>query len=384
MNSPQGTLTVPAASQAAKIPFLDLKAQLATIEAEIRAALDEVLSNTAFILGPAVARFEGAFAQYCHAEHCIGVNSGTSALHLAMQALEIGPGDDVIVPAMSFIATAWPVLYLGARPVFVDIDPQRYTLDPRRLEAAITKHTKAIVPVHLYGQCAEMDPILAIAAARNIPVIEDAAQAHGAIYRGRRAGSLGRIACFSFYPGKNLGAYGEGGAVVTNDAALAERVRMLRDHGQSKRYVHQYLGYNYRMDGFQGAVLGVKLRHLDAWNAGRRRVAARYDELLRHTAVTPPTPCPDGEHVYHIYAIRHAQRDVLNKHLQDAGVNTNMHYPIPIHLQEPFRQFGFNAGDLPVTEEVARTELSLPMYAELSEQQVQRVADAVRHFHAPR
>jgi dTDP-4-amino-4,6-dideoxygalactose transaminase len=380
MKSSQGTLSTPAAAQATKIPFLDLKAQLKTIEAEIRTGLDEVLSNTAFVLGPAVARFEGAFAQYCQAQHCVGLNSGTSALHLAMQALGVGPGDEVIVPAMSFIATAWPILYLGARPVFVDVDPRRYTLDPARLEGAITKQTKAIVPVHLYGQCADMDPILTIANARKIPVIEDAAQSHGATYHGRRAGCMGRIACFSFYPGKNLGAYGEGGAVVTNDAALAERIRMLRDHGQSKRYVHQYLGYNYRMDGFQGAVLDVKLRHLDAWNAGRRRVAAQYDELLRPTAVTPPAPCPDGEHVYHIYAVRHAQRDELNKHLQDAGVGTNMHYPIPIHLQEPFREFGYHAGDLPVTEEVASTELSLPMFAELTDPQVRRVAEAVRSF----
>ena len=259
----------------------------------------------------------------------------------------------------------------------MEIDPQRYTLDPARLERAITKRTKAIVPVHLYGQCADMDPILKIAAAHNIPVIEDAAQAHGSKYRGRAAGSMGRLACFSFYPGKNLGAYGEGGAVVTNDAALAEHIRMLRDHGQTTRYVHAHLGYNYRMDGFQGAVLGVKLRHLDAWNAGRRRVAARYDQLLAGSGVTTPTPCPDGEHIYHIYMVRHPKRDELAARLKTAGIGTNMHYPIPIHLQEPFKKFGYSAGDLPITEDVARTCLSPPMYAELTDEQINRVVAAV-------
>lgn len=363
---------------AAPVPFLDLKLQFTAIEREIRTALDEVLANTAFVLGPAVARFEGAFAEFCQVQHCVGLNSGTSALHLAMQALEIGPGDEVILPSMSFIATAWPILYLGARPVFVDIDPQRYTLDPQRLERAITKHTKAIVPVHLYGQCADMDPILDVARTHGIPVIEDAAQAHGAVYKGRRAGSLGRLAAFSFYPGKNLGAYGEGGAVVTNDAALAERIRVLRDHGQTTRYVHQYVGYNYRMDGFQGAVLGVKLRHIDAWNAARRRAAARYDQLLAGSAVQTPTPCPDGEHIYHIYMVRHPQRDALREHLNEAGIGTNMHYPIPIHLQAPFKPFGYAVGALPVSEAVGQTCLSLPMFAELTEEQSRRVAAAVR------
>ena len=371
-------MTTQAAPKVTSVPFLDLKAQFATIEGEIRAALDDVLANTAFALGPAVKRFETAFAEYCHTQHCVALNSGTSALHLAMACLEIGPGDEVIMPSMSFIATAWPVLYVGARPVFVDVDPRRCTLDPDRFEAAITERTKAVIPVHLYGQCADMDPILRIAASHGVAVVEDAAQAHGATYKGSRAGSMGKLACFSFYPGKNLGAYGEGGALVTNDAALAERARMLRDHGQKAKFVHDYVGYNYRMDGFQGAVRGVKLNHIDAWNTGRRRAAARYDELLANVPVTIPAPCPDGEHVYHVYALRHPERDTLRAKLQEAGIGTNMHYPIPIHLQRPFEKFGCKEGDLPVTEEIARTELSLPMYAELTDPLIERVVEVIR------
>ena len=359
------------------VPFLDLKAQYATIAGEIRAALDEVLANTAFVLGPAVQRFEKAFAEYCGVEHCVALNSGTSALHVALLCLDIGPGDEVIVPAMSFVATAWPVLYVGARPVFVDVDPRRYTLDPNQLARAITKKTKAIIPVHLYGQCADMDPILAIAAERGVPVIEDAAQAHGATYKGRRAGALGRLACFSFYPGKNLGAYGEGGALVTHDAELADRERQLRDHGQKTRYVHERLGFNYRMDGFQGAVLGVKLKYLDRWNAARRRVAAEYDRKLSNAAVISPPPCPDGEHIYHIYALRCEKRDELKANLQECGIGTNLHYPTPIHLQKPFEPFGYRAGSMPVSEEIGATELSLPMYAELTAEQIERVTAAV-------
>ncbi len=360
------------------VPFLDLKAQYATIAGEIRTALDDVLANTAFVLGPAVQRFEKAFAAYCGVEHCVALNSGTSALHVALLCLGIGPGDEVIVPAMTFVATAWPVLYVGARPVFVDVEPHRYTLDHGQLARAITEKTKAIIAVHLYGQCADMDPILAIAAEHRVPVIEDAAQAHGAIYKGRKAGSLGRLACFSFYPGKNLGAYGEGGALVTDDAGLADLARQFRDHGQKTRYVHERLGFNFRMDGFQGAVLGVKLNYLDRWNAGRRRVAAEYDCKLAGAAVVTPPPCADGEHVYHIYALRSRRRDELKANLQECGIGTNMHYPGAIHLQKPFEPFGYRAGSLPVSEEIAATELSLPMYAELTPEQVDRVAAAVR------
>ena len=360
------------------VPFLDLKAQYAAIAGEIRVALDDVLQNTAFVLGPAVQKFEAAFAEYCGAGQCVGLNSGTSALHVALLCLDIGPGDEVIVPAMSFIATAWPVLYVGAKPVFVDVDPRRYTLDPTRLAAAITKKTKAIIPVHLYGQCADMDPILALAGQHKIPVIEDAAQSHGATYKGRRAGSMGQMACFSFYPGKNLGAYGEGGALVTNEAALADIARQVRDHGQKTRYVHERLGFNYRMDGFQGAVLGVKLQHLHRWNAGRRQAAARYDQLLAGSGAKLPAPCPDGDHVYHIYALRCEKRDDVQNQLKQMNIGTNLHYPIPIHLQRPFAACGHKPGDFPVAEELGRTELSLPMYAELTEAQIQRVAQAVR------
>ena len=360
------------------VPFLDLKAQYTGIAGEIRAALDDVLANTAFVLGPAVQKFETAFAKYCGVQHCVALNSGTSALHVALLALNVGPCDEVIVPAMSFIATAWPILYVGATPVFVDVDPRRHTLDPSRLAGAITKRTKAIIPVHLYGQCADMQPILDLAARHGVPVIEDAAQAHGATYQGRPAGSLGQIACFSFYPGKNLGAYGEGGALVTNDAAMADAARQIRDHGQKTRYVHHRLGFNYRMDGFQGAVLGVKLPHLNGWNAARRRVAQRYDELLAGSGVTTPTPCPDGDHVYHIYAIRSPKRDELKDILQECGVGTNQHYPIPIHLQKPFEAAGRGPGSFPVSEEIGRTELSLPMYAELTDAQIEHVARTVR------
>lgn len=360
------------------VPFLDLQAQFRTIEREIRTALDEVLASSSYILGPAVTDFERRFAEVCGVSHCVALNSGTSALHVAMLCLGIGPGDEVIVPSMTFVATVWPVSYLGAKPVFVDVDPQRYTLDPARLEAAITPRTRAIVPVHLYGQCADMDPILQIAQRHGIAVIEDAAQAHGASYRGRPAGSMSAIACFSFYPGKNLGAYGEGGAIVTDRQDLADRARMLRDHGQKQRYVHEIVGYNYRMDGLQGAVLGVKLRHLEEWTAGRNRVAARYHEWLAGSGVIRPAPCPDGRHAYHLYVIRHPRRDALRARLQKAGIQTGLHYPIPVHLQEPYRPLGYREGSLPVSEEIARTCLSLPMYPELSEEQVRRVVEAIR------
>jgi dTDP-4-amino-4,6-dideoxygalactose transaminase len=359
------------------VPFLDLKAQYRTIRADVTAALEQVMQQTAFVLGPAVKQFETSFAAYCGATQCVAVSSGTAALHVAMAALGIGPGDEVIVPAMTFVATAWPVLYLGATPVFVDVDPRRYTLDPAKLAAAITRKTKAIVPVHLYGQCANLGPILELAAAHDIPVLEDAAQAHGATYQGQRAGSWGRMGCFSFYPGKNLGAYGEGGAVVTSDPELAQRIRMLRDHGAQTKYQHETLGYNYRMEGFQGAVLSVKLRHLDAWNAARRKAAAQYDTLLREFVQTP-APCPDGEHVYHVYAVCTPQRDTLRTQLEAAGIGVNMHYPIPVHLLKPFAKFGYTAGSFPVAEQLAKTELSLPMFPEISTEQIETVAAAVR------
>ncbi len=360
-----------------KVPIIDLKAQLASMEGEIRAAIDSVLDDVGFSNGPATRRFEEDFAAYCGVEECVAVGSGTSALHLAMCSVGVGPGDEVISVSMSFVATAWPILYLGGRAVFVDIDPRSYTLDPERLEAAISPKTKAIVLVHLYGQCADMDPILAIANDRGIPVIEDCAHTPGAEYKGRRAGSMGTIGCFSFYPTKNLGAYGEAGAVTTNDDALAARARMLRDHGQTERYVHDRVGYNYRMDGIQGAILSAKLKHLDAWNDRRRALAAAYDERLGNCRVITPREVTPGKHIYHLYVIRDDDRSALAASLGRRGVATGLHYPIPIHLQGPFRGMGFDEGNLLVTEELARTCLSLPIYPELRDDQLEQVIEAI-------
>jgi dTDP-4-amino-4,6-dideoxygalactose transaminase len=359
------------------VPILDLKAQVELLRKEIHQALDCVLTNTAFANGPAVAQFEKEFAMYCRTADCIGVNTGTSALHVAAQCLDVGSGDEVITVSMSFIATGWPILYLGATPVFVDIDPARYTMDPKQIEAAITSRTKAIIVVHLYGQCADMDPILEIAASRGVPVIEDCAQAHGAEYKGRRAGSMGIMGCFSFYPSKNLSALGEGGAVTTNNPELAARARRLRDHAQTERYVHEEIGYNYRMDDFQGAVLSVKLKYLDSWTEARQASAATYDRLLAGTSVFLPKSCSSVRHVRHLYVIRDRDRDELQTRLQEHNVATGLHYPIPIHLQSPFRVFGYEEGDLPVTEEHARSCLSLPLYPGISEAQIERVVEAI-------
>lgn len=362
------------------VPFLDLKPQIAAVRGEIREAIDRVVDGAEFILGPAVERFETEFAAYCGVSECVALNSGTSALHLAMQCVGVGPGDEVIVPSMSFIATAWPVLYLGAKPVFVDIDPARYTLSPGGLEAAVSPRTRAIVPVHLYGQCAEMTPILEFAAARGIPVIEDCAQAVGAEDRGRRAGTMGSVGCFSFYPSKNLGGFGEGGALITSDPEIAGRARRLRDHAQRERYQHEELGYNYRMDGIQGAVLSVMLRHLDAWTERRRAVAAEYDRLLAQTSITPPAACPDGRHVYHLYVVRSNERDALRAALAERGIGTSLHYPVPIHLQPPFQLWGRGEGSLPVTEQLAKSCLSLPVYPALTGAQARLVGEALQSF----
>ncbi len=364
------------------VRFFDLKHQLANIRGEIQAALDEVLEDGGFTNGAAVARFEEQFAPYCGVPHCVAVNSGTSALHLALQCLDIGPGDEVVTVSLSFIATAWPILYAGATPVLVDVDPERFTMDPLKLERAITPRTRAIVVVHLYGQPADMDSILSVARRHRVPVIEDCAQAHGAEHRGRRAGSMGLIGCYSFYPSKNLGAYGEAGAVTTHDPDLAARCRRLRDHAQQERYLHTEIGYNYRLNSFQGAILSVKLRHLDDWTERRLRLAAEYDRLLAGAPVTRPAPCPDGRHVYHLYVVRHPRRDALRAALREAGIETAVHYPLPIHLQPVFRRCGFKEGDLPVTEEVTRTCLSLPLYPEMPLDHVQRVADAIRRSDA--
>lgn len=362
------------------VPFLDLQAQYRSIEAEIQTAIGGVLSKSAYVLGPAVAEFETDFAAYCAAQHCIGVNNGTNALLLAIRALGIGSGDEVITAANTFIATAAAIAHAGAKPVLVDVEPHGRNLDPNRLEAAITPKTKLIVPVHLYGRCADMEPILQIAERRHIPVLEDAAQAHGSTYRGRKAGSIGRMAAFSFYPGKNLGAYGEGGAVTTDDPDLARAVRMLRDHGSEKKYYHEMLGYNARLEGLQGAVLGVKLRHLDKWNAARNRAARSYHAQLAGTPVRLPEINPDYFHVFHLFVIETERRDELQQFLSGKQISTLMHYPVPVHLQKPFASLGYGPGTFPVTERLCREILSLPMYPELTDDQISIVAAAIREF----
>jgi dTDP-4-amino-4,6-dideoxygalactose transaminase len=358
------------------IPLVDLKTQYHSIKTEIVAAIDDVLESSAFILGKHVAAFEENFAAYCQARYAVGVNSGTSALHLAMLAAGVGPGDEVITVPFTFVATVAAIGYTGARPVFVDIDPVSFTMDPAKIEAAITPRTKAIVPVHLYGQTADMDPILEVARRHNLVVIEDAAQAHGAEYKGRRAGSMGDVSCFSFYPGKNLGAYGEGGAVVTNRPDYNRTVRMLRDWGAEKKYEHVLKGYNYRLEGLQGAVLGVKLRYMEAWTEARRSHAALYKSLLAGSALQLPAEMPYARHVYHVFTVRTANRAELQTQLQAADVQSGIHYPIPVHLQPAWSDLGYERGSFPVAEQAAAEVLSLPMYPELTPEQIAFVAAA--------
>lgn len=361
-----------------KVPYLDLKAQYHAIRDEVMAAWEEICESSRFAQGPAAQQFEQEFAAYSDVGHGVSLNSGTSALHLALRCLDVGPDDEVITVPMTFIATAWAISYVGAKPVFVDVDPARRTLDPAKLEAAITPRTKAIIPVHLFGMPADMDPILSIAARHKIPVIEDAAQAHGARYKGKRVGRFGVAACFSFYPGKNLGAYGEGGALVTNDAKLAARARSLREHGQSQRYLHEELGYNYRMDSLQGAVLSIKLRSLDAGNRARSAHAKRYQDLLAGSPCVTPRSFPDSESVWHCYVIEVPNRDHVRAQLTAAGIETAVHYPVPIHLQKAYASLGHKPGDFPVTEALCQRCLSLPMYPELTEAQIGAVAAALR------
>jgi dTDP-4-amino-4,6-dideoxygalactose transaminase len=359
------------------IPFVDLKAQYLSIKDEIDTAVLKVLESTQFVLGNEVVAFEKEFATYCDADYSIAVNTGTSALHLALLAAGVGSGDEVITVSFTFVATAAAICYVGATPVFVDIDPNSYTIDVTQIEKAITKRTKAIVPVHLYGQPADMEPILEIARRYGLIVIEDAAQAHRAEYKGQRIGSIGDIGCFSFYPGKNLGGYGEGGAIVTNNPEYLQTIRMLRDWGQERRYHHVLKGYNYRMDGIQGAILRVKLRYLDAWTEARRAIAARYDEMLVDSGLGTPTVMPYSYHVYHVYAVRSQQRDILQQKLQEQGVQTGIHYPIPVHLQPAYADLGYQPGAFPHSEAASREVLSLPMFAELTTDLQTQVAEAV-------
>ena len=364
------------------IPYVDLKAQYHSIKAEIDAAIARVLESSQFALGAEVAGFEKEFAAYCGScedaqLETIGVNSGTSALHLALLAAGVGPGDEVITTPFTFVATVAAIQWTGATPVYVDIDPETYNLDPGRLESAITSRTKVILPVHLYGQPADMTPLLDIARTRGIRVIDDAAQAHGAEYKGERTGSLADLACFSFYPAKNLGAYGEAGAVVTANPEYAKTIRLLRSWGESRRYYHDLRGFNYRMEGLQGSILRVKLRHLERWTEARRAHAALYDRLLKDSGVVTPRQMPYARHVYTVYAIRTPGRDALTAALTAAGIQYGIHYPVPVHLQRAYRDSRYGQGDFPVAERIAGEVLSLPMYPELQQSQIERVCEVV-------
>lgn len=364
-----------------EIPFLDLNAQYETIRGEIATAIREVLDSSAFVGGPFVEKFERDFAAFCGCSCGVGVSSGTSALWMTLMALGIGPGDEVITVPNSFIATAEAISMCGARPVFVDVLEETLNMNPALLEGALTARTKAVIPVHLYGQPADMDPILEFAGRHNLHVVEDACQAHGAGYKGRPAGSMGIAGCFSFYPGKNLGAYGEAGAVVTGDPGLADKIRMLRDHGQARRYHHAMIGWNGRMDGLQAAVLSVKLRYLPAWNDARRENSSIYGELLTGAEdVVRPKEMAYARHVYHIYALRTTARDALRVFLEGKGVSCMIHYPLPIHLQDAYRSLGFKEGDFPVAEKGSREELSLPVYPELGKHRLEYVASRIREF----
>jgi len=365
------------ADSSLRVPYLDLKAQYQSIKPEIDAAIARVLESSQFVLGSEVAGFEQEFAAYCGTAECIALNSGTSALHLALLAAGVGPGDEVITVPFTFVASVAAVIYAGARPVLVDIDPRSFTLDPAAVQAAITPRTKAIMPVHLYGQCADMDPIMELARQHRLVVIEDAAQAHGAKYKGRPAGSLADIACFSFYPTKNLGAYGEGGAVTTSSAEYARTIRMLRDWGQDRKYHHLLRGYNYRMEGLQAAILRVKLRHLEPWTEARRAIVAKYNQLLADSQVELPSEMPWARHVYHVYTLRADDRDALQAVLQEKGIQTGIHYPAPVHLQPAYADLGYARLTFPESEKAADQVLSLPLYPEMTDDQIQRVTQAL-------
>ncbi|HSR23432.1 MAG TPA: DegT/DnrJ/EryC1/StrS family aminotransferase [Candidatus Eisenbacteria bacterium] len=360
-----------------EIPLVDLRAQHRSIAAEVEPAVRAVMERADFVLGHDVEAFEAEYADYCEVGHAVGLDSGLSALELGMRALGIGPGDEVITPANSFIASSSAISATGATPVWADVDPRTCNLDPDAVRAVITPRTRAIMPVHLYGQPADMDAIAAIAREHGLKVIEDACQAHGARVAGRRVGSMGDFAAFSFYPAKNLGAYGDGGILTTRDAELADRVRMMRNYGQRQKYEHVTTAWNRRLDTIQAAVLRIKLRRLDEWNAARRRHAALYDRLLRDSELELPWTRPDVEHVYHLYVVQTDGRDQVLAALRAQGIGAALHYPVPIHLQETYRDRGCGRGAFPVTERAAGRLLSLPMYPELTEEQVHRVANAV-------
>ncbi|MBN1106928.1 MAG: DegT/DnrJ/EryC1/StrS family aminotransferase [Deltaproteobacteria bacterium] len=372
------------------VPFVDLKIQFKELEQEVMPMVRDAMANAAFIGGPQVTGFEAEFAAFCDSEYCAGVNSGTDALRFALMAAGVGPGDEVITVPNTFIATSESISQAGARPVFVDIDPTTYNLDPNKLEDYLKKHIKggaskdtprprAVIPVHLYGQPADMDPILEVAARHGLAVIEDACQAHGALYKGRKAGSLGLVGCFSFYPGKNLGAYGEGGAIVTQDEGIANKIKMIRDHGQAQKYFHDMEGYNGRLDAIQAGILRIKLKRLEKWNEGRRRNAALYNELLAGLpGITLPKEAPYARHVYHLYVVLVDKRDAVQKSLGEKGIGTGLHYPQPLHLQKAYAHLGYKQGDFPVTESVAKKLLSLPMFPELTREQIEYVVQGIK------
>ena len=372
-----------------QVPFLDLKIQYKSIKQEVDPAIQKVIDNTAFILGESVSNFEKAFAEAHNVKYCLGTSSGTDANHLVLWSLGIKSGDEVIIPANTFIATAWGVTLCGAKPVFVDCHPESYNLDPAKVEAAITPKTKAIVAVHLYGQPADMNKLQEIADRHNLFLVEDAAQSHLAEYESKKIGTLSSASSFSFYPGKNLGAYGEAGAVVTNDDNLYNVLKMMREHGQSKKYYHDTFGHNYRMEGIQGAVLGVKLKHLDKWTDGRRNAAAKYRELLKDIEqIQLPKEMSNVKHVYHLFVIqvkgdeknREEERNKLQRFLTENGVATGLHYAIPLHQQKCFQDLGYKKGDFPVTEQLAESGLSLPMFPELTDEQISYVTDKIKEY----
>jgi dTDP-4-amino-4,6-dideoxygalactose transaminase len=364
-------------ASATTVPFVDLARQHASIRDEINAAIAHVIDNGIFILGSDVELFESEWAEFCGAEHAVGVASGTAAIHVLLEALGVGPGDEVIVPANTFVASALPVMHRGARPVLVDCDPVSATLDLDAVSAAVTGRTRAVIAVHLYGQAADMDPLLDLAERHGFEVLEDACQAHGARYRGQRVGTLGTAGCFSFYPSKNLGALGDGGAVVTNDSELADHLRKIRNLGQARKYEHVMLGHNERLDTLQAAVLRVKLRYLEGWNESRRQHARSYAERLAETDIVLPDQLEGREHVWHLYVIRTPDRDRVQMNLHAEGVQTGLHYPIPVHLQQALSSLGYEEGAFPVAEQWSREGLSLPMFAELETAEVAAVARAL-------
>jgi len=363
-----------------QIPLVDLKAQYLSIKEEIDEAIQRVLNKCNFIMGDEVKIFEEELASFCSAKYAIGVSSGTDALFLSLKAINIQPGDEVITVPNTFIATTEAVTMAGGKIIFVDIDEETFNIDTSKIESVITNKTRAILPVHLYGQAAYMDSIIDVAKKYNLKVIEDAAQAHGAEYKNKRVGTLGDIGIFSFYPGKNLGAYGDAGAVVTNDPDISHKIAMLRNHGRTKKYEHEYEGYNCRLDTLQAAILRVKLKYINSWNEARRNHASSYRKLLQNTDIILPTEQNDNKHIYHIFAVRTADRDNLLNKLKNEGIGAGIHYPIPLHLQPAYRYLGYKKGDFPITEKCAREIISLPMYPELDEGKIKKIAEVINKF----